>query len=151
MRKIRFVLTTIVAMMFMVACGGNVEVDTTALTEKLVADVEFTEELEKMSEEDIEFYMDLEEGVSAIMYTGSAESGEQVGALTAEDEETAMKMKETVEALLKDQAEVLEPYEPEASKRIEKAIIKQKGNYVVFCVTDDLKTAQNIIKEAFGE
>ena len=43
----------------------------------------------------------------------------------------------------------LTDYKPSETSRLDKAIIKEDGNYVVYCVTDDTDKANEIIDKYF--
>ncbi len=152
MKKLSVILAALAMTMSLVACGGGeekvTEIDTAALAERLVSEVTYTEEL---TENDVENYFILEEGVEGILYMPAGYSGEEVAVFTAPDEETAIATKESVEALLAEQSAAMAAYAPDAVERIDNAVLVQNGNYVILCVSEDSEAAEKIIKEAFGE
>lgn len=150
--KISMFLLAGTVMTGLTACGGSAkEIDAGALAESLVNDIEYTAELSQISDEELEFFIDMEDGVTAVMYMSSGETAEEVAVFTAPDEETASTMKENVSAFLTEQADAFAAYEPETVNRIENAVLEQIGNYVILHVSDDTAKAQEMIEQAFGE
>ena len=104
-----------------------------------------------LSAEEIGFYIELEEGVTGVMYMSSGETAEEVAVFTAPDEDTALSVKEALEDFLEEQSDAFKNYEPETVERIDDAVLEQRGVYVIMCVSDESQKAVDIIKEAFGE
>ena len=153
MKKLTMILAALAMTMSLVACGGGeekvTEIDVVALANRLVTEVTYTEELQ---EDDVEnYFFSIEEGVTGIAYMSAGFSGEEVVIFTAPDEETAKTTKEMVEGFLAEQSTTMAPYAPDAVERIDNAVLVQKGNYVILCVSEDSEKAEEIIKEAFGE
>ena len=67
----------------------------------------------------------------------------------APDEDTAKKQMEHVQTYLDDQADSFRDYIPEETKRVEDAVLVQKGKYVILCVSASSDQANEIIEEAF--
>lgn len=152
-KKLGTALILAVLSAVMVACGSAEpkEVDAKDLAAKLVADGVYTELPEVIPSDEIEYYMTVEEGVEGIMYMAGGTTGEEVAVFTAPDEEAAIAMKTNVEEFLADQSDEMGAYDPRVVQRIENAVLEQKGNYVILCVSEDSAKAQEIIEEAFGE
>jgi hypothetical protein len=83
------------------------------------------------------------------MYMGSGSTAEEVGVFTAPDEETAQETLESVQSHLDDQTDSFQDYLPEEAKRVGNAVLEQKGNYVILCVSGESDTANDLIEEAF--
>jgi hypothetical protein len=94
-------------------------------------------------------YIDLPQDVTGIMYMGSGSTAEEVAAFTAPDEDTAKETLDRVQSYLDDQSDAFFDELPEEAKRVGKAVLEQKGNYVVLCVSGDSETAREVIEEAF--
>ena len=54
-----------------------------------------------------------------------------------------------MQAYLDDQAESFRDYIPEETKRVENAVLEQRGKYVILCVSGDPDKAEEIIEKAF--
>lgn len=167
MKKVLAMLLVAAMSVSIVACGGSgagdgsensganqnseKEFSPEALAQSLVSEITYTAEMEQIPAEEIEWYVDLEEGVTGIMYMVSGVSCEEVAVFTAPDTDTAKAMVDNIEELLADQEDQNAAYDAKAAQRIQDAVIQQKGNYVILCVSDDSAKAKELIKEAFGE
>lgn len=132
------------------ACGGNSSktVDTAALASSLVNDISYEDQLTELDKEDITSYVDLEEGVEAVMYMSSGSTAEEIAVFTAKDKSSAAKQKENVQSFLDDQKDSFSAYIPQEAKRIEDAVLVTEGNYVILCVSGESEKAQVIIDQA---
>ena len=142
----------------MMACGnGNAgdnnqkEVNAAELAQALATQITYTGKMEQLKEDDIEWYIELEEGVTGIVYEVAGVSSEQVAVFTVPNKEAADKTIASIEELLADQKDQNAAYDSKVTSRIENAVITYKGNYVILCVSDDSAKANRIIKDAFGE
>ncbi len=163
MKKIIAMMLVAVLSMSVVACGSSGNGDTnkedankkefnaTELAQALVSEITYTGSMDQLPTEEIEWYVDMEEGVTGIMYMVSGVSCEEVAVFTAPDEDTAKDMVANIEELLADQEDQNAAYDAKVSQRIEEAVLQQKGCYVILCVSDDSAKAKELIKEAFGE
>ena len=157
-KKILAVLLAAVTAVSVAACGGaenteanKKEFNAEELAEALVSEITYTGVMEEVPADEIDWYVDMEEGVTGIMYMVSGVSCEEVAVFTAPDEDTAKAMVDNIEELLADQEDQNAAYDAKAAQRIDSAVIQQKGNYVILCVSDDSAKAKELIKEAFGE
>ncbi|MGN1155971.1 MAG: DUF4358 domain-containing protein [Agathobacter sp.] len=142
----------------MMACGNEnagdnnqKEVNAAELAQALATQITYTGKMEQLKEDDIEWYIELEEGVTGIVYEVAGVSSEQVAVFTVPNKEAADKTIASIEELLADQKDQNAAYDSKVTSRIENAVITYKGNYVILCVSDDSAKANRIIKDAFGE
>ena len=82
------------------------------------------------------------------MYAGSGSTAEEVGVFTAKDSNQAKETMEDVQKYLDDQADSFQDYVPEETKRIGNAVLEQKNQYVVLCVSGDSDQAKEIIEKS---
>ena len=162
MKKFLAMLLVAITAVSVVACGGTgteqsgdesnkKEFNAEELVQALVSDITYTGEMEQIPADEIEWYVDMEEGVTGIMYMVSGVSSEEVAVFTAPDETTAKAMVDNIKELLADQEDQNAAYDAKVSQRIGNAVLEQKGTYVILCVSDDSAKAKELIKEAFGE
>ena len=59
-------------------------------------------------------------------------------------------MLEAAQKRLESQKAAFENYAPKEMEKLNKAIIFQKGNYVVVCITDDGDNAQKVLNKYFA-
>ena len=146
-------LTAVLAALalFAAGCGSNTvkEIDAQALADSLATEITYDDQLEAMGVELASVYFDLEDDVTTSLYMGSGSTAEEVAVFDTPDEETARKQMEHVQAYLDDQAESFRDYIPEATKRVENAVLEQGGKYGILCVSGDPDKAEEIIEKAF--
>jgi len=144
----------VAGMLVMAGCGASdskkeVSIDTAVLADSLATGITYEDSLEQISEKEVGIYYELEEGVSSHVYMGSGSTAEEVAVFEAKDEASAKLQKEHVQAHLDEQEESFRDYLPEEVKRIEGAVLEQRGKYVVLCVTKDASAAKEMIEKAF--
>ena len=127
------------------------EVNAEDLAQALATQITYTGKMEQMDADDIQWYIDLEEGVTGIVYEVAGVSSEQVAVFTVPSKDAADKTIASLEEILADQKDQNAAYDSKVASRIENAVLEHKGNYVILCVSDDSAKAKQIIKEAFGE
>lgn len=136
--------------LLLAGCGSSDKtIDAVALADSLVTDISYDDTLEKLDTDTASIYVDIPENVEVIMYMGSGQTAEEVAVFTAPDAKTAAETLNHVQQHLDDQTASFEDYIPEEAKRVEDAVLEQKGNYVVLCVSGDSGSAEKIIEEAF--
>lgn len=136
--------------LFLSACGSSEKtIDAAALAQSLATEITYDDTLEEVDADTVSMYMTLPEGVESVMYMGSGTTAEEVGVFTAKDDDTAKETMVSVQSYLDDQAESFRDYVPEESKRVGNAVLEQKGQYVILCVSGDSQEAKEIIEEAF--
>lgn len=127
------------------------EVNAQELAQTLATQITYTGKMEQLDADDLKWYIDMEEGVTGIVYEVAGVSSEQVAIFTVPNEDAAKKTMASLEGLLADQKDQNAAYDAKVESRIDNAVLVHKGNYVILCVSDDSAKAKQIIKEAFGE
>lgn len=149
MKKITTGLLAAVALL-LVGCGSTAKtIDADALAKSLATEIKYDDTLKELADDEIDMIVELPEKVDAVMYAGSGSTAEEVGVFTAPDSDTAKETLEDVQNYLDDQADSFQDYVPEETKRVGNAVLEQKGNYVILCVSGDSEQAKEIIEKAF--
>ena len=150
MRKSGFIAVLAAGMLLLAACGSEAKnIDAAALASSLVTDISYDDQLEQISDDDVSMYIDVPDGVKTVMYMGSGSTAEEVAVFEAPDKDTAATVKDNVQTYLDDQSDSFQDYIPEESKRIGNAVLEQKDQYVILCVSGDSDGAKEIIEKAF--
>ena len=151
MRKTGLLAGLTAAVLFIAGCGAGTAktIDGSELAKSLATEITYEDTLKELDQDEISMYMDIPEGVESVVYMGSGSTAEEVGVFTAEDSETAKATMDNVQEYLDDQQESFQDYKPEEAKRVGNAVLEQKGNYVILCVSGDSDTARKVIEEAF--
>ena len=124
-------------------------IDSEALAKSLATEIKYDDTLKELTADEISMLVDLPEDVDSVMYAGSGSTAEEVGVFTAKDSNQAKETMEDVQKYLDDQADSFQDYVPEETKRIGNAVLEQKNQYVVLCVSGDSDQAKEIIEKAF--
>lgn len=149
MKKSSLLAALMTAAVMLAGCGTMKTIDTAELAKSLATEITYDDTLEELEQDEISMYMDLPEGVEAVVYMGSGSTAEEVGVFAAKNNDEAKNTLESVQKFLDDQQDSFENYKPEEAKRVGSAVIEQKGNYVVLCVSGDSDSAKKIIEKAF--
>ena len=144
MKKTGLLAVLTAGVLLFAGCGGEAKtIDAQALAKSLATEIKYDDTLKELTADEISMLVDLPEDVDSVMYAGSGSTAEEVGVFTAKDSNQA---KETMED---DQADSFQDYVPEETKRIGNAVLEQKNQYVVLCVSGDSDQAKEIIEKAF--
>lgn len=152
MRKICAFLAAAVVCTSMAGCGNqkDLTVDINAMAKDLAEKVTYQDELAPISGDMAGMVYEIPEGVNnAVIYMGSGATAEEVSVFEAKDEDTAKIMLDVAKKHIKTQREAFESYIPEEVKKLDQAIVEQKGKYVAVCVTDDTDNARKVIDSYF--
>ena len=147
MKKTGLLAVLTAGVLLFAGCGGEAKtIDAQALAKSLATEIKYDDTLKELTADEISMLVDLPEDV---MYAGSGSTAEEVGVFTAKDSNQAKETMEDVQKYLDDQADSFQDYVPEETKRIGNAVLEQKNQYVVLCVSGDSDQAKEIIEKAF--
>lgn len=137
----------ILAALLFSACAreDNVSIDPDALALELTTSVSFTDTLEELDEAAMRTTYQLDDSISGSAYAGTGATSEEVAVLKATDSKTASTLLSQMQQRLDDRAQSYASYLPDEVYKIEHALLVQKGQYVILCVTDDVQTAQTVL------
>lgn len=141
--------------LILTACGGKSSsgsADVSVDVNQLCKDLEGTinSEVSEVSSDIIAstyfFDMDKIEESAAALNSGS--NACEVVVLKCKDASYVSDAEDLLKKRVESQSTLFASYNAPEVAKLDAAIIKSKGNYVVFCVTDDTDKANEIIKEA---
>lgn len=150
MRKLFAFLAAAVVCASLAGCGSETDltVDVNAMAKDMAEQVSYQDDIALISREVAGMIYSMPDGIENVaMYMGSGATAEEAAVFEAKDEETAKQMAEVANQHIQSQREAFENYIPEEIKKLDKAIVEQKGRYVAVCVTDDVENAQKVIDE----
>ena len=132
--------------------GSNVAAtDVTKVADKLKSEIKYDDKLAEPEKETIDIlYPGLpQDKIKAmkIYVSSSGGTAEEIAAFEANDEETAKEIETKLNERITTQKASFENYVPEELKRLEKAFVVRKGNYVYLSVSADPDKAKSIIEE----
>ena len=150
MKKTGLLAVLTAGVLLLAGCGGAAKtIDVQALAKSLATEIKYDDTLKELTADEISMLVDLPEDVDSVMYAGSGSTAEEVGVFTTKDSNQAKETMEDVQKYLDDQADSFQDYVPEETKRIGNAVLEQKNQYVVLCVSGDSDQAKEIIEKAF--
>lgn len=100
-------------------------------------------------------YSEMLMGIAASDYTNaiicgsSGATAEMVAVFETADSDAASSLKEKCEAYVTRQTQSYADYKPAEVDKLDHAVIKSSGQYVILCVAKDYESAENIISEYF--
>ena len=93
--------------------------------------------------------IDADKVKNSVVVVSTGATAEEIAVFEAADESSADAVKSACEDRKAKQTTSYADYKPSETSRLDKAIIKEDGNYVVYCVTDDTDKANEIIDKYF--
>lgn len=152
-KRILLCITAVICAMALTACGGKKEKDVTVDVTKLAEDLTATVTSDTLSTVSADimastYFFDaekIEEGTAAL---GSGASACEVAVIKCSDSGYVSEAEDLFKTRVKNQSDLFADYNAPEVAKLDAALIKSAGNYVVLCVTDDTKAAEEVLKEA---
>lgn len=129
--------------------GKTIDVDT--LVQKVLDNVAFEAELNKLDDSVAEGMVETAEGTKLQIYMGNGTYADEFLVMTARDETAAKKNMDAANNHLEETKATFRDYRPEEAKKIEDAVSIRCGCYVIVCVTSDYETAEKTINSIIKE
>ena len=141
-----------VAMLFvLVGCGEKQQsVNLDILSQELLDKVTFQDDLVLLDQEVATHLYPMTEDTKGKVLAGSGATAEEIALFETKEESEAKKMLEVAQKRVESQKSAFENYAPKEMEKLNKAIIFQKGNYVVVCITDDGDNAKKVLNKYFA-
>ena len=150
MKKTGLLAVLTAGVLLFAGCGGEAKtIDAQALAKSLATEIKYDDTLKELTADEISMLVDFPDYVDSCMYAGRVSTAEEVCGFTAKESNQAKDTMEDVQKYLDDQADSFQDYVPEETKRIGNAVLEQKNQYVVLCVSGDSDQAKEIIEKAF--
>lgn len=136
MKKLLMVL---ISLCLLWGCSNqdSVVIDLASLGKQMQEEIAFDDELNLLSTDMIPALYGIDNAVEAYVYMGSQATAEEIALFKFANAEDASAGKATLEDHLEKQKQDYANYIPEEVARIEKAVLRQEGNYVLLCVSYD--------------
>ena len=132
------------------SCGSqneDIQADINALAEELNTGITYQDPLAKLDDDMVGMLYSVDGLVDAsVVYMGSGATAEEIAVFDCVDAATAKdKVKPIVEEHVQSQSEAFENYVPEEVAKLNEAVVRQAGEYVVLSVSNDKDGANEII------
>lgn len=152
MRKVLAALTAALMLFTLISCGGgetNESVDLAALAQILLADGSFDDALAQIDDDTVTMLYGIDNAAEQVVYIGSGATPEEIALFsfaTAAEAEAGFAL---AQMRIADQKEAFSDYNAWEMPKLDEAVVKQYGTYVVLCVSGDGR-AEAILAETLG-
>lgn len=127
-------------------CGNKQdEFDADKLLESLLKEVTYSGELKNIDDNAKMYFSELPEDTTVKLYTVGGYFADEVALLTFKDESNSAAAEKIIKSHVKELREQFLNYVPKEVGKIDNAVIFQNGKYIFLCITNDYKTAKNIL------
>ncbi|MBC8535954.1 DUF4358 domain-containing protein [Feifania hominis] len=146
----RLFLCLLVLTVLLTGCAGSArEVDLAALGEELFTSGVFSDELDAPGGSVAGALYDLPDQTETTLYISSGATAEELALFRAASDADAKLIESAANRRLTQQKTAFEGYLPDECEKLDRAVIRRSGRYVVLCVAHDADTAQQIIEHRF--
>lgn len=137
MKKYLYSIVFMLIVLTLSACSAkNTEINIQELTADLISNVEFADEMTPINEKTIESLYNINYAVSQQVYISSGATAEEVAVFELKDENDASKALDAVKQRIEVQKQDFQTYIPEEIPKLENAIVKKTGRYVIVCISN---------------
>lgn len=152
MKKGFLLFVSVVLLLSLCACGGKEaakEMEPAALAESLLKGNVFSVSLDELpASKAASFYeLNASDVAEALLYHAAGTSKEQIVILKAVDETAAGNMVASLKELVARWIEADRDYAPQEVPKLEKAVLRQSGPWVVLVIANDPDNAAKIVGE----
>jgi hypothetical protein len=136
-----------------VSTGGSEEitVNVSDMANELQSEITYEDTLSQLDGDmALTYYgIDKEDVADSVVIVSTGATAEEIAVFEAVDKDAAADIKTACDNRKEKQTTSYSDYKPAEVSRLDNAIIKSEGNYVVYCVTDDTSKANEIIYKYF--
>ena len=126
-------------------------IDVEKLIQKVLDNVVFEAELNKLDDSVAEGMITIAEGTKLQFYAGNGIYADELIVMTARNEEDAKQNQENVKTHLAETKKAFQDYIPEEASKIDNAVSIRCGCYVIVCITSDYEKAEKTINAIIQE
>lgn len=145
----KYIFLVIILSLLLTGCkDNNIDLDITSLTNDLLEAGVFDEELTEIDEGTVASLYTIDDVEEQQVYISNGATADEIAMFKAKDGDTADKIEDLLNQRIKAQIDVFESYAPEEVNKLENAILKKKGNYVIMVVSSK-EEAEDIVNKYF--
>lgn len=147
MKKIKLTLTTLILLLTLSACSQKeVSINIKDLSDKLLQQVTFEDELILINKEKTTLLYNIENATNEYVYIGSGATAEEIAVFEFNNTQDAKNALQAAENRISQQKADYSTYNPKEIQKLDNAIVKNTGRYLIVCVSEG-DTAKKIIGE----
>ncbi len=154
MKKFSFASIILLCMLLLTACGGGgskgVSIAPADLAKQLAEETVTSDTLSEVSSDILAstYFVDMDQVEAASAYLNSGASACEATVIQTKDSSYAKEVETLFQNRVDSQTELYSSYNATETSKLNAAIIRTSGNYVVLCVCDDTDKAEEILTEA---
>lgn len=152
MKYVKLLLGMTLLALCLTACskgGKDITVDVGALAGELQSEAVTSDTLSSTAEEMLPsiYFIDAETMEKGAAYTSTGATACEVAVIECKEASQTAEVEKLFETRVSSQSELFASYNAGEVSKLDSAIIKSAGKYVVLCVCDDTDKANEILKE----
>lgn len=158
MKKMLCIGTTICMCLLMLAsCTGKDQevssVDVKVVADRLASEITYEDTIAETNGDMARLLYGYEEGdvKAATVYISAGATTEEAAVFECTDEAAAQRVAEGAQQRIEAQKMSVQSYKPEELSRLEQAVLRTEGHYVVLSISDAPADAEKILDEEFGK
>lgn len=150
MKKIWIVILIIVIIGVIVVFTNDnkgITIDINELSKDIIENIEFEDELNKVDNETASKLYDINNFTSQSVYMSSGATSEEIAIFEFEDKEACKVALEKANKRIEEQKQNFKDYMPKEMKKLENAMIKNKNQYLIVCITNHPEEVGKILSK----
>lgn len=150
MKKIWIVILIIVVIGVIVVFTNDnkgITIDINELSKDIIENIEFEDELNKADNETASKLYDINNFTSQSVYMSSGATSEEIAIFEFEDKEACKVALEKANKRIEEQKQNFKDYMPKEMKKLENAMIKNKNQYLIVCITNHPEEVGRILSK----
>lgn len=125
----------------------NITIDINKLSQAIIENIEFEDELNIMDKETVSKLYDINTFTSQSVYMSSGATAEEIAIFEFENKDECIIALEKAKKRIDEQKQNFKDYMPKEMKKLENAIIKNKNNYLIVCITDNQEKVEKVLNK----
>ena len=145
------IVLIIIAVLGIIINNSNksIQINIEDLATKIAESGAFEDEIAKIDSEMImsDYNITTDEVEGFVSYQGSGATSEEIVILKVKDKSNLNDVKDKINSRIKERKQAFQSYLPEEVGKIDNNILRVKGNYVIFCVSNDSSKVNQVIND----
>ena len=125
----------------------EVTIDINKLSEEIIQNIEFEDELNKVDNETINKLYNINNAISQTVYMSSGATAEEIAIFEFANKEDCKIASERANERIEEQKQSFKDYVPKEMKKLEDAIVMKKSNYLIVCITNNQAEVEKILNK----
>jgi hypothetical protein len=140
------------ALLTLFACGRSQTLDPEKLAEALISGVPFAETLTPLEAENARrlYRIDSEDVLQVVAYVGTGATVDEFSIWESAGGSAAKRIQESLQSRIDEQKEGYSDYMPGEVPKLDHAVLIQKGDWIILCISADAEIAKEIIGKGFA-